>query len=198
MTHYYHPNDGRGKVDIDAKPFEVKPDSICVSFRVNLGGIIEAQIFDHAANGPVIVRGSDETSGGAISWGANLVQLSREETSVNNGSFYSGRVYIPKDSVEIGSKQPYKFYIENNGGIDWEGDVGPEFGNRVFTYTANLVATCDTTLGGIHRCALALTAICSGRCNLFHDSGHGIRISRNHLGRFGCAPHMVQYLGTLT
>jgi len=134
------------------RPFETKADSVAIYFRVNLGGVTEAGKFDPTVNGPVGVRGNDQTSGGVIDWGATKVLLSREETSVNEGSFWSGVAYVPKDSVTTDSKQSYKFFIENNGGIDWEGSVNPDDvdGNRTFFYSAPMVARMDTTLHWVY------------------------------------------------
>ncbi|NIR47182.1 T9SS type A sorting domain-containing protein [candidate division KSB1 bacterium] len=134
------------------RPFETKEDSIAIYFRVNLAGVTEAELFDPAVNGPVGVRGNPETSGGTLDWGQTRVQLTREESSVIDGSFWSGVAYVDKDSVTAGSEQAYKFFIESDGGIDWEGDVNPLPGieNRIFTYTETLVTESDTTLHWVH------------------------------------------------
>ncbi|RMD89640.1 MAG: T9SS C-terminal target domain-containing protein [Calditrichaeota bacterium] len=134
------------------RPFESKPDTIAVYFRVNMGGVTEAGLFDPSVNGPVGVRGAPETSGGVLDWGTTNVVLSREMESVNDGSFWSGVAYIPKADVSVGSKQKYKFFIENKGGIDWEGSVNPDDpdGNRIFTYTQTLVSDSDTTLHWVY------------------------------------------------
>ncbi|RMF68384.1 MAG: T9SS C-terminal target domain-containing protein [Calditrichaeota bacterium] len=61
--------------------------------------------------------------------------------------------YIPKDSLTAGTVQKYKFFVENNGGIDWEGSVNPNDpdGNRTFVYSENLVMTAgDTTLKWVY------------------------------------------------
>ncbi|MFQ5706511.1 MAG: FlgD immunoglobulin-like domain containing protein [bacterium] len=149
---FYHPNVGGAKVDQFFRPFESKPDTLAIYFRVNLGGITETAKFDPAVNGPAGVRGGAETSGGTIDWGETRVLLTREVDSVDDGSFWSGVAYVPKDSVLAGSTQKYKFFIENNGGIDWEGSVNPDDidGNRTFDYTANLLATMDTTLHWVY------------------------------------------------
>ena len=124
------------------RPYVAKTDSIAIYFRVNMGGVTELLQFDPAVNGPVGVRGDDGTSGGVLNWGTTNVVLSREDNSVNDGSFWSGTAFVPKDSLTAGSVQNYKFFIENSGDIDWEtGD------NRTFTYTTSLVAGAkDTTL----------------------------------------------------
>ncbi len=141
-TQFYHPNVGGAKVDQDFRPYAAKADSIAIYFRVNMGGVTELLQFDPAVNGPVGVRGDDGTSGGVINWGTTNVVLSREANSVNDGSFWSGVAYIPKDSVTAGSVQNYKFFIETSGNIDWESG-----GNRNFTYTTSLITgSMDTTL----------------------------------------------------
>ncbi len=140
---YYHPNDGRGKVDQYWRPFEMKPDSLAIYFRVNMGGVTESGRFDPTVNGPVGIRGNPETSGGVIDWGETRVLLMRENTSTNDGSFWSGVAYIPKDSVNIGDQQKYKFFIENDTDNGWENGIP----DRVFTYTTTLVqGSMDTTL----------------------------------------------------
>lgn len=136
---YYHP--AGPKVDQYWRPFETKPDTVAIYFRVNMGGVTEGQEFDPAVNGPVVVRGGPPV--GNIGWDdAVALELAREVASVDSGSFWSGVAYVPKDSITIGNKQEYKFFIRNKGTIDWEGDP-----NRSFIYTANLVnASMDTTL----------------------------------------------------
>jgi len=128
------------------RPYEAKTDSIAIFFRVNMGGVTELLKFDPAVNGPVGVRGDDGVSGGTLNWGSTNVVLTREDNSVNGGSFWSGVAYVPKDSVTEGSVQNYKFFVENSGGIDWEtGD------NRNFTYTMSLVTgSMDTTLHWVY------------------------------------------------
>jgi hypothetical protein len=141
-TQYYHPDAGLpAKVEF-TPPWEVKQDSVAIYFRVNMGGVTEAGLFDPAANGPVGVRGDNVPSGGSIDWGTTKVLLAREMNSVDNGSFWSGVAYVDKDSIEVGSTQAYKFFVENNGGVDWENSIG----NRTFDYTESLVANADTTL----------------------------------------------------
>ena len=150
---FYHPGGGNPAVDEFFRPFKSKSDTLSIYFRVNLGGITEASLFDPAVNGPAGIRGNPETSGGFFDWGTTNVTLSREENSVNGGSFWSGVAYIPKDSVTAGSVQKYKFFIENNGGIDWEGNVNPNSpgGDRILPYTTTLVnASMDTTLHWVY------------------------------------------------
>lgn len=128
------------------RPFEEKEDSLAVYFRVNMAGVTELDLFDPEANGPVGVRGDDQASGGVLNWGTTNVLLERETNSVMDGSFWSGVAHIPADSVTAGSVQNYKFFVEDNGGIDWEGDIP----NRQFTYTASLIGRTDTTLHWDH------------------------------------------------
>lgn len=145
---YYHPNDGRGKVDQFFRRFETKQDTITICFRVNMGGLTEAQEFDPAVNGPVGLRGNDQSSGGTFDWGATKILLTREESSVDNGSFWSGYGYIPKDSVTVGAEQKYKFFIENAGSrSSWEEGIS----DRTFLYTENLVTgSMDTTIHWVY------------------------------------------------
>ncbi len=151
---YYQPGGGTApKVEFTA-PFESKPDTVAVYFRVNLGGVTKAELFDPEVNGPVGIRGSAPVTDGG-DWGQQESKpvLSREENSVNDGSFWSGVAYVPKDSINIGETQLYKFFIENNGGIDWEGNVNPDNldGNREFTWTETMVnGAMDTTLHWVY------------------------------------------------
>lgn len=113
------------------KPFESKPDSIAVLFRVNMGGAD----FD-PANQVVDVRGGAPM--GTDSPWITIKTLSREVNSVNGGSFWSGVAYVAKSAVTAGAQQSFKFVIQPD---KWESK-----GNRSFTFTANLVATGDTTI----------------------------------------------------
>lgn len=137
---YYHPNLG---VNVDQywRPFEAKQDTVAIYFRVNMGGVTEAQQFDPDPNGPVVVRGGAPI--GNPGWDdAVAVLLAREENSVDNGSFWSGTAYIPQDSITVGNNQEYKFFIRNMGEIDWESED-----NRSFVYTESVTnVTMDTTL----------------------------------------------------
>ena len=125
------------------QPFVSKPDTVAIYFRVNMGGVTEQAKFNPNVNGPLSVRGNDATSGGVLTWDAGTkVTLTRETSSVNNGSFWSGVAYIPKAAVTIPSKQEYKFFVNNAGGIDWEGG-----NNREFFYAPTKH---DTTLGWVY------------------------------------------------
>ncbi len=138
---YYHP--GSDKVDQMWRPFESKPDTVAIYFRVNMGGVMESERFNPDVNGPVGVRGDPGASSGYLDWGSTKLILNREMGSVNNGSFWSGVLYIPKDSIEVGTQQEYKFFIENDTENGWENNVG----NRKYVYTATLVnVRGDTTL----------------------------------------------------
>ncbi len=155
QTQYYQPGGGSAAKDEFTAPFATKADSVAIYFRVNLAGIEEALQFDPVSNGPVGVRGDAGTSGGSIDWGETRVLLTREElidSDENISSFWSGTAYVDKDSITVGSTQAYKFFIENNGGIDWEGAVDPNGpdNNRFYIYSANLTATMDTTLHWVY------------------------------------------------
>jgi hypothetical protein len=118
---YYHPKIGDGtKVDQDWSPFESKNDSIAVYFRVNMGGLMEAESFDPTVNGPIGMRGDPANSGQIFSWDVTNIKLNWEENSIYDGSFWSGVVYFAKDSVVEGVSQSFKFYAENSGSISWE------------------------------------------------------------------------------
>ncbi len=135
------------------RPFEAKPDSIAIQFRVNMAGLIQNETFDPVI-GSVGVRGNDQTSGGVLNWGATNVILTREVNGVKGDPFWSGYAFIPKDSVDVGSDQAYKFFmVAGATGDQWEGRVNPNDpdGNRIFTYTANLVnVSGDTTLHWVY------------------------------------------------
>ncbi len=135
---YYH--DDAGEVDQYWRPFEVKADTVAIWFRVNMAGLTKKEQFDPAANGPLGIRGDGGTSAGAIDWGTSKVLLSRE----GEGDFWSGAAYIPKDSLNVGDVQQYKFFVENKhaDGPDWE-----SVDNRTFPYSDAVVnLTMDTTL----------------------------------------------------
>ncbi|MCA9735877.1 hypothetical protein KC799_27305, partial [candidate division KSB1 bacterium] len=135
---YFH--DDAGEVNQFWRPFEVKADTVAVWFRVNMAGLTKKQQFDPAANGPLAVRGDGGTSGGALDWGANNVELSRE----GSGDFWSGAAYMPKASLTAGTVQQYKFFVANKhaDGPDWE-----SIDNRTFAFSNDLInTTMDTTL----------------------------------------------------
>ncbi|MGH7494091.1 MAG: FlgD immunoglobulin-like domain containing protein [bacterium] len=123
----YYNGDGSNKAQF-WRPFVSKPDSMAIFFRVNMGGVTEQAKFNPNVNGPISVRGNDATSGGVLTWDAGTkVTLTRETNSVDNGSFWSGVAYIPHGAISIPSRQAYKFFVNNAGGIDWEGGNDREF-----------------------------------------------------------------------
>jgi hypothetical protein len=135
---YYHQGD---EIEQMWKPFEEKPDTIAIYFRVNLAGADEAGYIDVAAANLIGVRGDDAVSGGIIDWGTSNVEVTQEDPSIPENMMYSGVAYIPKDALTVGSEQAYKFVTEN-GDVAWEG-----VDNRTFTYSDDLVNTTgDTTL----------------------------------------------------
>lgn len=110
------------------RPFVSKPDSVAIYFRVNMGGVI----FNPASD-LVDVRGGLPL-GGATDW-ITIKTLSQEVNSVNSGSFQSGVVYLPKDSIVAGvTEQQFKFVIQPE---NWEST-----GDRSFVFSG----TNDTTI----------------------------------------------------
>jgi hypothetical protein len=109
------------------RPYETKPDSFAVFFRVNIAALMETGEFDPDADGPVGVRGSPPIATTADDWDVEI-PLTREEGSVDSGSFYSGAAYVANDSISGGDEQSYKFVYRN--GTAWESTP-----NRVFTYS---------------------------------------------------------------
>jgi hypothetical protein len=81
-------------------PYEIKPDSLAIYFRVNMGGVTELGEFDPATNDPVAVRGN-----APLDWAMNIVVLNREIDSPDGISFWSGVGYMPKNVVEAGQVQ---------------------------------------------------------------------------------------------
>ena len=118
-------------------PYETKPDSLAIYFRVNMGGVTELGEFDPATSDPIGVRGN-----APLDWNVSKVVLDREVNSPDGISFWSGVGYISKDAVEAGQVQEFKFFYEYEGSEIWESTP-----NRTFTYTANLIASSmDTTI----------------------------------------------------
>jgi len=129
------------------QPFETKDDSVAVYFRVNMGKVTASGRFDPALNGPVAVRGDEISSGGSLSRDESRVILEREDDSVNNGSFWSGAVYIPGTSIVPGNALKYKFYIENDSGDGWENGIA----DRSLTFSESLLRdNRDTTLHWVY------------------------------------------------
>jgi hypothetical protein len=118
-------------------PFQSKPDSAGVLFRVNVNDLMKAGLFDPASHGPVTVRGDSASSGGTLSWSESRVVLQRETISVGGGSFWSGAGYFPRSRIAVGTPIEYKFFIENSlfGGLE------AGIADRVFPFPAG-----DTTL----------------------------------------------------
>ena len=108
------------------QPYEAKPDSFAVYFRVNMGGVTETGVFDPDTDAPVGVRGGAPLDP-ADAWSAEI-SLTREDGSIDNGSFWSGAAYIANDSVSGGEQQSFKFVYR--GTAVWESTA-----NRVFSYS---------------------------------------------------------------
>lgn len=141
---YYHPNFGGRKVLQYWRPFEIKEDTLAIYFRVNMISATLSGRFNPDVNGPLGVRGDPGISNGALDWGETRFVMSRETNSVSNGSFWSGVLYIPKDSVETNRLQPYKFFINNDTENGWENSLAND---RTFRYSASLKSgDGDTTL----------------------------------------------------
>ena len=132
---YY--NSAGTSVDQYWSPFTSDNDSIGVLFRVNLVDLMNAGTFNPAVHGPLTVRGDSATSGGRLSWSSDKLVLSRETTSVANGSFWSGIAYFPKATIAPGTPIPYKFFVRNSSFDGGENAIG----DRMFTFPAG-----DTTL----------------------------------------------------
>jgi arabinogalactan endo-1,4-beta-galactosidase len=129
------------------QPFESRTDSIAVYFRVNMGKAMASGRFNPAINGPLSLRGDAVASGGCLDWNSSRVQLQREEFSVNNGSFWSGVCYFPKEVARAGNVLEYKFFVENDVQNGWENEIS----NRKLTFTQSLAGTRgDTTLHWVY------------------------------------------------
>jgi len=61
---YYNPELGLDPQPQYKMPFESKPDSVAVYFRVNMGGEMESERFDPTMHGPIGLRGDGGASGG--------------------------------------------------------------------------------------------------------------------------------------
>jgi hypothetical protein len=138
---FYHANVGGAKVDTYFRPFASKADTVAIYFRTNMAGVTEAELFNPSNNGPVGIRGNPATSGAVLDWGSTRVTLTRETNNVKDDPFWSGVAYFPASALAAGSTQAYKFFVNNNGGIDWEGGA-----DRTFVYTSSLISRGDTTL----------------------------------------------------
>ena len=128
------------------RPYESKNDTLAILFRVNVEGVLESGRFNPDTEGPLGVRGDGGVNGGVLDWGTTKLILSNESTARAN-AFWSGVLYVPKDSVTVGNTQNYKFFIENDDAGGWEDNIS----NRTFVYTDNLVNnTMDTTLHWVY------------------------------------------------
>jgi len=121
------------------KPFEPKQDSIAIYFRVNMGGVTSTGRFNPNVNGPVGVRGSAVNSINILSWDNTNLILTRENSSVNSGSFWSDVAYYPLSSVN--ENQAYKFFIENDSQNGWENNIS----DRHF-----IIPSRDTTISWVY------------------------------------------------
>ena len=121
------------------RPYTEKQDTVAIYFRVNMAGAEENAWFDPAVN-TVGVRGGPPVGDNGWSEGA-MIQLTREENSALNGSFWSGAAYVPVDSITAGESQQYKFFITGTTTQDWE-----SIDNRSFVYSAEVAAGKDTTI----------------------------------------------------
>jgi len=123
------------------KPFESKPDTVAIYFRVSMAGYTQQQLFDPATTDTVGIRSGPPI--GDVGWSApKMVLLSRENGSAIDSSFYSGVAYVDKDSAIANNSQAYKFVFVKDGSVTWESTP-----DRTFSYTDNLVNnTMDTTL----------------------------------------------------
>ncbi len=120
------------------RPYQSKPDSFAVYFRVNMAGVLEDESFDPENDEPVIVRGSAplDTSG---EWTVDIV-LEREAPADGLQSpFYSGTAYIADSDLTPGMLQEYKFVYRN--ATKWE-----DRPNRTFNYSAAK----DTTIHWVY------------------------------------------------
>ena len=86
-----------------------------------MAGVTSTGRFDPDVNGPIGIRGEPVDTNNILSWSESRAILSREELSVNSGSFWSGVVYYPLNTV--GEIQYYKFFIENDTDNGWENNV---------------------------------------------------------------------------
>ncbi|MBN2011666.1 T9SS type A sorting domain-containing protein [candidate division KSB1 bacterium] len=133
VLQFYHGNDSRR--DQYWRPYEEKPDSFAVYFRVNMAAQMETHEFDATADGPVQVQGGaplDPDDG----WNTPVI-LTQEAGSIDNGSFFSGVGYIANADLTPGAWQNFKFTFMKNGSEVWE-----TTDNRYFQY----LAAKDTTI----------------------------------------------------
>ena len=145
VVHYFESQDEyRGATGdrgpYDWRPFESKPDTVAVWFRVFMAtdyaySIQAPNKYDRLDAGQVIaVRGDNLGGAGPLDWGANNATLDVESSEVGGAGYhmFSGVAYYPASLA--GTTQPYKFIV-NDGG--WEEGIP----DRTFT-----VPEADTTL----------------------------------------------------
>ncbi|MFB0516612.1 MAG: T9SS type A sorting domain-containing protein [Candidatus Neomarinimicrobiota bacterium] len=139
VVQYY--NSSTSSVDQYWRPYEPKPDTVAVYFRVNMAGAEERGDFDPATNGPVIAKGGSPL-GEPDPW-TQIATLIREATSGVGGSFWSGAGYVAVADLSADDQQGFKFvYDDGSGGEVWE-----TTGDRTFTFSADLIADArDTTI----------------------------------------------------
>ena len=112
-----------------------------------MGGVMNSNRFNPDSNGPVGIRGEGFASGGMLDWESTKIVLQREENSVNNGSFWSGICYIPRNSIQAGTILKYKFFIENDTQNGWENNVP----DHELLFTNSLIEQkMDTTIHWIY------------------------------------------------
>ena len=131
-----------GDFAYDWRPWEQKPDTIAVWFRVYVSteeGAADG--YDPNADNIVVgVRGDPLNGAGPLDWGTTKVILQRESSDQNMPGYhlFSGVAYYPASLA--GTMQEYKFFIEPNG---WE--EGNLSGNRSF-----VIPDKDTTLHWVY------------------------------------------------
>jgi hypothetical protein len=140
--------------EYDWRPYEHKPDSVAVWYRVYMGGpeTDEDGYDPDDPNQGVAVTGASIYEGSPMNWENAVQMLMQESTNRNTAAYdlYSYVVYYPMSAV--GSTQSYKFVLTDPtdpgasgvGVIAWEeGNVPPE--NRTF-----VVPEQDTTLQWVY------------------------------------------------
>ena len=140
VLHYF---DTSGNMPYDWRPWEQKPDTVAVWFRVYVSTEEGAAAgYDPNADSIVVgVRGDPLNGAGPLDWGSTQVVLHRERSDdITKPGYhlFSGVAYYPASLA--GQVQPYKFFIEPNG---WE--KGNLSDNRSFTIPAQ-----DTTLHWVY------------------------------------------------
>jgi len=111
-------------------PIVHKTDSIGILFRVNVLQLMQNGLFDTTYTGPVVVRGDSASSAGKLSWYSDKIVLTKEQTSIGTGSFWSGAAYFPKNNISVGTSIQYKFFVKNSSFGGWESDIN----NRTFNF----------------------------------------------------------------